>query len=226
MKINPLQMSIRSRKLGLLIHNARMATRRSVEECSQAIGVTPQVFNEYELGEKSPSLPELELLAFYVNVPLEHFWGGEMLPVDGERSRNIDPERVRSLRQRVIGLMLRKARVEAGVSPDELAERTSITAEKIEAYEMGDIPVPVPELEVISSALNIPIRSMYDQHGPVGTWASQQQLLRAFMELPPEIQAFVCKPINRPYISVAERLSEMSVEKLRAVAEGLLEITL
>src|SRR3972149_3476200 len=101
MKTNPMQMSIRSRKLGILILNARMATRRSAEECSQAMGATPQVYNEYELGEKSPSLPELELLAFFLNVPLEHFWGGEMLPVEGERSRKVDPERVRNLRQRV-----------------------------------------------------------------------------------------------------------------------------
>jgi transcriptional regulator with XRE-family HTH domain len=179
----------------------------------------PLVYNEYELGEKSPSLPELELLAYYVKVPLEHFWGGDMLPVEGERSRNLDPERVRNLRQRVIGLMLRKARIEAGVSPDELAEKTSIAAEKLEAYEMGDIAVPVPELEVIAGVLNLPLRTMHDQHGPVGAWSAQQQWLREFMELPPELQAFVCKPVNRPFISVAQRLSEMSVEKLR-VAKG------
>ena len=41
-----------------------------------------------------------------------------------------------------------------------------------------------------------------------------------------ELQGFVCKPINRPYLELAVRLSEMSVEKLRGVAEGLLEITL
>jgi len=38
--------------------------------------------------------------------------------------------------------------------------------------------------------------------------------------------AFVLKPINLPYLELAKRLSEMSVDKLRDVAEGLLEITL
>jgi len=37
---------------------------------------------------------------------------------------------------------------------------------------------------------------------------------------------FISKPVNRPYLQLAQRLSEMSVEKLRMVAEGLLEITL
>jgi hypothetical protein len=44
--------------------------------------------------------------------------------------------------------------------------------------------------------------------------------------MPVDLQTFVSKPINRPYLELAQRLSEMSVDKLRSVAEGLLEITL
>ena len=40
------------------------------------------------------------------------------------------------------------------------------------------------------------------------------------------MQQFVSKPVNQPYLELAQRLSEMSVERLRSVAEGLLEITL
>jgi len=43
--------------------------------------------------------------------------------------------------------------------------------------------------------------------------------------MPVEMQVFVSKPINRPYLELAIRLSEMSVDRLRSVAEGLLEIT-
>ena len=45
------------------------------------------------------------------------------------------------------------------------------------------------------------------------------------LEMPLDLQVFVSKPINRPYLELAIRLSEMSVDRLRAVAEGLLEIT-
>ena len=47
-----------------------------------------------------------------------------------------------------------------------------------------------------------------------------------FTDLPLEMQAFISKPINMPYLELAQRLSEMSVDRLRGVAEGLLEITL
>jgi hypothetical protein len=40
------------------------------------------------------------------------------------------------------------------------------------------------------------------------------------------MQSFVCQPVNRPYLELAMKLSDLSREKLRAVAEGLLDITL
>ena len=59
----------------------------------------------------------------------------------------------------------------------------------------------------------------------VGVWANEQRNIQSYLALSPELQAFISKPVNRPYLELAQRLSEMSVEKLRAVAEGLLEIT-
>jgi len=61
---------------------------------------------------------------------------------------------------------------------------------------------------------------------PVGRWVNQQQMVKDFLLLPPEIQAFVSKPVNRPYLELAQRLGDLSVDKLRSVAEVLLEITL
>jgi hypothetical protein len=78
----------------------------------------------------------------------------------------------------------------------------------------------------LGELLERPVREFLDQHGPVGLWNTQQRAVKGFSELKPELQAFVSKPINRPYLELAQRLSEMSVDRLRAVAEGLLEITL
>ena len=60
----------------------------------------------------------------------------------------------------------------------------------------------------------------------MGKWAVQKKAVEDFLELPVEMQLFVSKPINLPYLELAQRLSEMSVDRLRGVAEGLLEITL
>jgi len=223
---NPrLLLQIRYKKLGLLIFDARKALRRSVEECADAIGVSPEQFEQFEKGASSPSLPQLELLALFLNIPLEHFWGRRALSQIGAPEAFQEKERMLLLRNRVIGTNLRMARNNANLSHAELQEKTGIPEEQIRRYESGGTAVPIPELEILASAMDVPIERFYDEHGPIGRWRSQQGSVQKFLELPPEVQQFVSKPVNRPYLELAIRLSDLSAEKLRAVAEVLLEIT-
>jgi hypothetical protein len=69
------------------------------------------------------------------------------------------------------------------------------------------------------------IELLFDQTGPIGLWMVQQRAIQDFLLLPPELQNFVCKPVNRPYLELAMKLSGMSTDKLRSVAEDLLDIT-
>ena len=55
---------------------------------------------------------------------------------------------------------------------------------------------------------------------------NSQQAAQKFKDLSSEVQDFVCQPVNRPYLELAMKLSSMSRDKLRSVAEGLLDITL
>ena len=225
MTANPILITIRTKKLGVLIRDARLATGKSLDECAQAVGVTPDRFEMYELGVEPPSLPELEILAYTLRVPLEHFWGNERLKKNG-KVVTLDADQVKTLRQKMIGALLRKVRVEGKITLETVASKTGLGLEKLEQYELGDAAIPIPELESISQVLNSSIFEFQDRHGPVGNWFVEQKASREFKDLPVDLQGFVCKPINRPYLELAIRLSEMSVEKLRSVAEGLLEITL
>ena len=225
MTANPILITIRTKKLGVLIRDARLATGKSLDECAQAVGVTPDRFERYELGVEPPSLPELEILAYTLRVPLEHFWGNERLKKNG-RVVTLDADQVKTLRQKMIGALLRKVRVEGKITLETVASKTGLGLEKLEQYELGEAAIPIPELESISQVLNSSIFEFQDRHGPVGNWFVEQKASREFKDLPVDLQGFVCKPINRPYLELAIRLSEMSVEKLRSVAEGLLEITL
>src|SRR3954462_10434345 len=70
---------IRARMIGVLIHDARLNAERSVEECADLLRVTPQEMQAWEYGDSAPSLPQIELLAFYLGVPVSHFWGTDTL---------------------------------------------------------------------------------------------------------------------------------------------------
>jgi len=220
-----LLLQIRNKKLGLLILDARKASRRSVEECAEAIGVSPEQFQEFEKGISAPSLPQLELLALFLDVPMDHFFGKQTLSEMESPEIPQEKDRLMLLRNRVIGTSLRLSRNNANISTQEVAEKTGLSEEKLNDYEMGASPIPITELESIASILDIPIDRFYDQHGPIGKWRSQKTSYQKFQELPPETQQFVCRPVNRPYLELAMRLSELSADKLRAIAEILLEIT-
>jgi hypothetical protein len=53
-----------------------------------------------------------------------------------------------------------------------------------------------------------------------------EEAVQHFLEMPVELRQFVVMPVNRPYLELAMKLSNMSRDKLRSVAEDLLDITL
>ena len=219
------QASIRTKKLGILIRDARLAARRGISECAKAIGVTNGIFRAYEEGRKAPSLPEMEVLVYFLDMPFRRFWSKEAVSDDMSPTESLNLPVLVGVRQRMIGALLRQARLKASISPKALSEQSGTSTSRIRAYELGERSIPLPELEGLISLLNGQIESLFDQTGPVGQWLSQQQAIQDFKKLPPELQDFVCKPVNRPYLDLALKLSELSTEKLRSVAENLLDIT-
>lgn len=217
---------IKAKKLGVLIRDARQSTCRTKEECALALGVSLPTYEAFEMGEQAPSLPELELLAYYLKVNLDHFLGDALLQQEDHTSFTFEPQNLIHLRQKMIGVLIRKTRLEKELSLEQIAEHTGIDLERLKAYEMGQLAIPLPELDQLSLELGWQLKAFQDARGPVGEWLVQQRHFQNFMALSPDMQAFVSKPINQPYLEIAQRLSEMSVEKLRNVAEVLLEITL
>ncbi len=69
-----LAISILSKKMGVLLRVARTRRGETKKSCGDVIGVSSRTISKFESGEKSPSLPELEVLAYYLDLPLENFW--------------------------------------------------------------------------------------------------------------------------------------------------------
>jgi len=217
---------LRVKIIGAMLREARNAKGKELGDCAQAIGLSSQEYEAYELGEKFISLPELESLSYYLEIPLGHFLSSEQLiESKEEKSASIDINKLIQLRQRMIGAKVRQARLESQLSLDELSQQINVYPSTMSEYELGQKAIPLHILENISGILNRSIREFQDEHGPVGTWDTKQRAIKGFLELTPEMQAFVSKPVNQPYLELAQRLSHMSVDQLRAVAEGLLEIT-
>ena len=219
------QVALRSRKLGVLIRDARLAARKTLPECAQLVGVSNGILRAWEEGRKAPSLPELEVLAYTLHLQLHHFWSKDALSDDTPLIESMNFPALIGIRQRMVGALLRQQRENASLSLKSLSEQSGFPMARLKAYEMGQRPIPLPELEGLVGLLGGQIEAIFDQTGPIGKWMIQQKSVQDFLELPPELQSFVSKPVNRPYLELAMKLSGMSTSKLRSVAEDLLDIT-
>ncbi len=219
------RLQLRAKRLGLLIRDARMAAGRSLKETAEALRISPRTLRAYEEGRKSPSLPELAALAYYFQIPLEHFWGREIISDDIPPILKLPLEDLLAAHQTHIAQKLREARERAGYSLKDLAAATGISASRLAAYEKGERAAPAVELELIAEVLGLKLRDLLPKDDPLGLWLHQQQQIRGFLELPPELREFVAHPTHVPYLEVARKLSQMPVERLRTVAEVLLDIT-
>jgi transcriptional regulator with XRE-family HTH domain len=217
--------SLRSRKLGAMIYDARLSRRRTVEECAGAMMSTPEEYSTIESGRLAPTLPQLEALAYYLDLPIEHFWSQEILSTKEEGPGIIEKKRLLNIRNKMIAARIRLTRTNLNLSFPQLSEKTGVSEESLRLYEQGDHSIPITELEIIAEALQFPLKELFDSHGPIGEWRIRQQAFDKFMELEPSLRDFICKPVNGPYLNLAYRLSDLSAEKLRLVAESLLEIT-
>ena len=216
-------MQIRRQELAQAILDARLACRCDPEETAAAVGIPVALFQAFETGEHSPTLPVLDLLAFYFDVPVERF----CIPPTEKKARPDTlemKEQFRQLRNRVIAVRLRLARASKNLTLPQVADASGIEEERLRAQETAQEPLPLPELEQVCHALGLPITDLFAERGPIGLWRAQHTAEENLMQLPPDVQNFLCQPVNMPYISLAMRLSQLGVERLRSIAEGLLEI--
>ncbi|MCX7680531.1 MAG: transcriptional regulator [Anaerolineae bacterium] len=218
------RLALRTRIIGLLLRNAREHAGKSKQECAEALGVSPEAITAYEEGRKPISLPEVEVLAYLTGTPVSHFWDGTPTLIEEE-----DPpplKEILALRHRIVGALLRQARLERNISQRELAELLDCSERRISAYEYGEQPIPLAELEVLCQYLRLPLEHFLDtQEGRLGEWQRKQEAWHRFNQLPRKVQEFVIQPLNVKYLEVAMRLAEMPAGKLREIAEGLLDIT-
>ena len=216
---------LRQRKLGILLYDARMAAGASADTCARLMGVPPEEYNRYEDGADSPTLPQVETFAYGLNIPLTHFTGNQALSINSPRADDVKLDLIRTLRQKMLGARIMQERTRLNLSTADIALVANMSEEDLNAVEAGNLPLSFPRLQLIAELLDIPLETLYDQQGIIGQWRKRQERDTAFAALSPELQNFICEPVNHPYIELAVRLSEMDAQKLRSIAESILEIT-
>lgn len=216
---------IRAKMLGVLLRDARVAAARTIEDCARLLRVPPAQVEQWEFGDDVPSLPQLELLAYYLDVPISHFWSMETLKVTRAAGENIQPEYI-TLRNRMIGALLRQARDEVGLSQQELAEMSGLAVDKINQYELGEIAPPMHELSVLASSVKRNLDYFLETTSQIGELLTMREAWKHFASLPEDVREFASNPVNIGFIHIAVMLSKMPTDRLREVGASIVEITM
>lgn len=215
---------LRQKIVGLKIRHARTEAGLTLKDLGQALGLSASVVSEIEFGQRDVTLPQLEVMALLFNVPVSYFWAED--PIEAVE-RSLPTVEAIALRQRIIGVLLRQARTEAGHSQEDLANFLSVPESQIAAYELGETEIPLSALESLAGYLEVSIDYFIDQglsFDQANGHLTLNELAR-LSELPKEVREFLANPANLLYINIAMRLSDLSAETLRNLAEGLLEVT-
>ncbi len=216
---------LRNRILGIRIRSIRDQARASRRECAAVLGVSVSRLASYEDGTRAISLPELELLARFLEVPLHVFRTSDSLNEDSAEAHLPNPEHFLPLRHRIVGARLRQLRQQTERTQADVAEMLGCSASTISDYEYGRRGIAVADLEIISRGMGVTLDYFLDRDSEVGAWHRQHGEFDQFRQLPEEIREFVLLPINQSYLELAMHLAQMPAGQLRTIAEGLLEIT-
>lgn len=217
------QKAVRQKILGVLLRKARQRAGKSLKETAAVIECSPDRLSQYESGEKTPSLPEMEMLARFFSVLLE-----DLLDETRRRdeSPSLPPPKVIHLRHKIIGVQLRQARQAAGLKQKELAQAVNCSPGCLSQYERGQRPIPLLELESLTEVLNLRFSELIDADlGTNSPQARQRRNTEQLAAIPEHVLDFVLNPVNAMYIEMAMKVSTLPVVALRQIAEGLLDIT-
>lgn len=216
---------LRSKMLGVLIRDARLNSARTIDDCARLLSVASPVIESWEYGDTAPTLPQIELLAYYLDVPVSHFWS--LKTIDQDKSEKVAAQdEYMALRNRMIGALLTQARQERDLSHEDVSERAQIPVEVLQSYETGEIPIPMHQLAVIANIVNKNLDFFLETSSYVGELLRMRQEWKHFSDLDPEVREFAANPLNIGFIQIAITFSKMSADKLRLAAEGMLEIAM
>jgi len=224
---------LKQKILGVLMKNARRRAGLGLEETAAFLGLTTETLTAYEFGRAEADLPTLEALARLCSLPVDYFWTDDPMPVP---DRNYSAPQAIKLRRKVIGVLLNKARTKSDVSQKKIAKALDCSVDHIIDYELGQKAIPFSQMEALTTLLDVPLdyflngTNLAPTSAALSPAAAEEAAPAPAAEeelehLSDDMVDFLRDPANVLYIKLAMRLHSLSADTLRALAEGILDIT-
>lgn len=147
-----------------LIQQIRVLKQLSVHDCADFLGISEGQFQMFEGGTTYLSVPEIELLVYYLGAPLYPFFEG--LNTENKHSYNLKNEtqaEYKKIRNKMICAKLSLEMERAQKSLTDIHQATSISLEILHTYQAGDLEIGLNHLIQISEVLEQPVAVFFNQ---------------------------------------------------------------
>jgi transcriptional regulator with XRE-family HTH domain len=219
--MEPQTVVLQRKIVGVLIRAAREKARRTVAQVAQQLSVTPARMRQYERGSRDISLPELEFLALYLQTPLSFFVDGDQSAIKDEVTNPPTLDAIRARRTQ-LGAKLKQARLAAGKSRQECADKLGHGLALLGRYERGLADIPLSELEVLANLLNVNLFYFVEQQD--GPDTDEIAALERLARLPKDVRAFVLNTTSLPYLRMAMKFGDLPADRLKELGEIMLVV--
>ncbi|MCX6017271.1 MAG: helix-turn-helix transcriptional regulator [Chloroflexi bacterium] len=209
----------RRREIGGLVRRARELAGRKPKELANFAAISVITLNAIESGEKEPTLPQLESMAYSLHLPVGALLGFSELAPEKKSPNNL-AEIIR-LRGHIIGARLKQVRMMRNENAAECAAAIGVATATLQAWEIARKQPSITELEALLAHFGMTFYDMLDIGiGPLG----QAQMLLAqrtrFESLSAELRTFVCDPASMNALHLAERLRNLPSEQMALLASA------
>lgn len=206
------------------IKQVRTRKQQSIHNCAMILDISKVNYLKFENGEKPLSLPEIELLATYLGIPLQNLF--DEGPVKDDSLIILKDEvqpLYRNLRQKMIRAKMNAEKAKKGLSIEDLHQETGIPLESLKFYENGDLPIPIHHLIKISKVLSLPMDAFFNQDIIAESSTSQQKSQRNWQQEYPESKAEERISAGEAHSPLEIAISMLPIEDQAAMAKTLLE---
>jgi transcriptional regulator with XRE-family HTH domain len=201
------------------IQQIRKSKQRSIHDCALILDIPKEDYLRFEEGMAPLTLPEIELLASFFDVPLSTIFNDSIPEVTPLSALPLETRTTyKDLRQKMIQVKLILLRDEAGISLEKLQEMTGISSEDLEAYDSGNKPIRFDHLLQICGCLGQPVDAFFSEEPDFmqspDSLHSQQKWQNEYPDR--------SNPIEDPYQQLVDALKQTPKEDQARIAKELL----
>jgi len=206
------------------IRKTRKAKQRSIHDCASILNISKKHYLRFESGTAPLTLPDIEVLAQFFDVPFQSFF--DHSPFENQSLSKLTGS-IRSqyfeLRHKMIQAKFNLLKEKAGVTLEDIQQKTGIPQEALLSFDTGKTPIPINNLIKIAECFGKSLEYFSDPEFLFVEGHENKNLSKPkWRPEYPESQSPLTDQNKDPYEQLVHALKQISKEDQARIAKLLL----